>query len=136
MRAVILMFVKYPICSSSDFSSESPHLLCPPESPRNRYSTIVHFHYAAKSLPFLTFKTQNTFVNLFLMNKQLFSRSYFYAMLNFYFHKVNYSSKSLKTFSSVRQLHGYQKFALPKVTQRKRQFSSFCASRSYCVLTV
>ncbi|XP_065402685.1 inositol hexakisphosphate and diphosphoinositol-pentakisphosphate kinase 2 isoform X11 [Macaca fascicularis] len=40
---------------------------------------------------------------------------------------VNYSSKILKTFSSVHHLHGYQKFVLPKDTQRKRLFSSFCA---------
>ncbi|XP_011895360.1 PREDICTED: inositol hexakisphosphate and diphosphoinositol-pentakisphosphate kinase 2 isoform X5 [Cercocebus atys] len=39
---------------------------------------------------------------------------------------VNYSSKILKTFSSVHHLHGYQKFVLPKDTQRKRLFSSFC----------
>ncbi|XP_073744858.1 inositol hexakisphosphate and diphosphoinositol-pentakisphosphate kinase 2 isoform X4 [Callorhinus ursinus] len=41
--------------------------------------------------------------------------------------EVNYSSKTLKTFSSVHHLHGYQKFVLPKDTQRKRLFSSFCA---------
>ncbi|XP_075864354.1 inositol hexakisphosphate and diphosphoinositol-pentakisphosphate kinase 2 isoform X6 [Microcebus murinus] len=41
--------------------------------------------------------------------------------------EVNYSSKTLKTFSSVYHLHGYQKFVLPKDTQRKRLFSSFCA---------
>ncbi|XP_032191508.1 inositol hexakisphosphate and diphosphoinositol-pentakisphosphate kinase 2 isoform X7 [Mustela erminea] len=40
--------------------------------------------------------------------------------------EVNYSSKTLKTFSSVHHLHGYQKFVLPKDTQRKRLFSSFC----------
>nr|XP_020145747.1 inositol hexakisphosphate and diphosphoinositol-pentakisphosphate kinase 2 isoform X12 [Microcebus murinus] len=40
--------------------------------------------------------------------------------------EVNYSSKTLKTFSSVYHLHGYQKFVLPKDTQRKRLFSSFC----------
>ncbi|XP_063521168.1 inositol hexakisphosphate and diphosphoinositol-pentakisphosphate kinase 2 isoform X13 [Pongo pygmaeus] len=39
---------------------------------------------------------------------------------------VNYSSKILKTFSSVHHLHGYKKFVLPKDTQRKRLFSSFC----------
>ncbi|XP_036266799.1 inositol hexakisphosphate and diphosphoinositol-pentakisphosphate kinase 2 isoform X14 [Pipistrellus kuhlii] len=41
--------------------------------------------------------------------------------------EVNYSSKTLKTLSSVCHLHGYQKFVLPKDTQRKRLFSSFCA---------
>ncbi|XP_005866485.1 PREDICTED: inositol hexakisphosphate and diphosphoinositol-pentakisphosphate kinase 2 isoform X1 [Myotis brandtii] len=40
--------------------------------------------------------------------------------------EVNYSSKTLKTLSSVCHLHGYQKFVLPKDTQRKRLFSSFC----------
>ncbi|XP_019796337.2 inositol hexakisphosphate and diphosphoinositol-pentakisphosphate kinase 2 isoform X15 [Tursiops truncatus] len=40
--------------------------------------------------------------------------------------EVNYSSKTLKTFSSVHHLHGYQKFVLPKDIQRKRLFSSFC----------
>ncbi|XP_057348927.1 inositol hexakisphosphate and diphosphoinositol-pentakisphosphate kinase 2 isoform X11 [Manis pentadactyla] len=40
--------------------------------------------------------------------------------------EVNCSSKTLKTFSSVHHLHGYQKFVLPKDTQRKRLFSSFC----------
>ncbi|XP_077613408.1 inositol hexakisphosphate and diphosphoinositol-pentakisphosphate kinase 2 [Crocuta crocuta] len=40
--------------------------------------------------------------------------------------EVNYSSKTLKSFSSVHHLHGYQKFVLPKDTQRKRLFSSFC----------
>lgn len=63
-------------------------------------------------------------------------RDYFCAMLNFYFHKVNYSSKTLKTFSSVHHLQGDQKFVLPKDTQRKRLFSSFCASRFYSVLAV
>ncbi|XP_049727621.1 inositol hexakisphosphate and diphosphoinositol-pentakisphosphate kinase 2 isoform X8 [Loxodonta africana] len=41
--------------------------------------------------------------------------------------EVNYSSKTLKTFSSAHHLHGYQTFVLPKDTQRKRLFSSFCA---------
>ncbi|KAM5260813.1 inositol hexakisphosphate and diphosphoinositol-pentakisphosphate kinase 2 isoform 21-T24 [Hipposideros larvatus] len=41
--------------------------------------------------------------------------------------EVNYSSKTLKTLSSVCHLHGYQKFVLPNDTQRKRLFSSFCA---------
>ncbi|XP_060057203.1 inositol hexakisphosphate and diphosphoinositol-pentakisphosphate kinase 2 isoform X9 [Erinaceus europaeus] len=41
--------------------------------------------------------------------------------------EVNYSSKTLKTFSSDHHLHGYQKFVLPKDIQRKRLFSSFCA---------
>uniref|UniRef100_A0A4X1TS97 Inositol hexakisphosphate and diphosphoinositol-pentakisphosphate kinase n=1 Tax=Sus scrofa TaxID=9823 RepID=A0A4X1TS97_PIG len=40
--------------------------------------------------------------------------------------EVNYSSKTLKNFSSVHRLRGYQKFVLPKDTQRKRLFSSFC----------
>ncbi|XP_036887937.1 inositol hexakisphosphate and diphosphoinositol-pentakisphosphate kinase 2 isoform X6 [Sturnira hondurensis] len=40
--------------------------------------------------------------------------------------EVNYSSKTLKTLSSVCHLHGYQKSVLPKDTQRKRLFSSFC----------
>ncbi|XP_044890129.1 inositol hexakisphosphate and diphosphoinositol-pentakisphosphate kinase 2 isoform X1 [Felis catus] len=40
--------------------------------------------------------------------------------------EVNNSSKTLKTFSSVHHLHGYQKFVLPKDTQRERLFSSFC----------
>ncbi|XP_060057210.1 inositol hexakisphosphate and diphosphoinositol-pentakisphosphate kinase 2 isoform X15 [Erinaceus europaeus] len=40
--------------------------------------------------------------------------------------EVNYSSKTLKTFSSDHHLHGYQKFVLPKDIQRKRLFSSFC----------
>ncbi|XP_049727603.1 inositol hexakisphosphate and diphosphoinositol-pentakisphosphate kinase 2 isoform X6 [Loxodonta africana] len=40
--------------------------------------------------------------------------------------EVNYSSKTLKTFSSAHHLHGYQTFVLPKDTQRKRLFSSFC----------
>ncbi|XP_019519569.1 PREDICTED: inositol hexakisphosphate and diphosphoinositol-pentakisphosphate kinase 2 isoform X7 [Hipposideros armiger] len=40
--------------------------------------------------------------------------------------EVNYSSKTLKTLSSVCHLHGYQKFVLPNDTQRKRLFSSFC----------
>ncbi|XP_032966182.1 inositol hexakisphosphate and diphosphoinositol-pentakisphosphate kinase 2 isoform X4 [Rhinolophus ferrumequinum] len=40
--------------------------------------------------------------------------------------EVNYSSKTLKTLSSVYHLHGYQKFVLPNDTQRKRLFSSFC----------
>ncbi|XP_023585903.1 inositol hexakisphosphate and diphosphoinositol-pentakisphosphate kinase 2 isoform X1 [Trichechus manatus latirostris] len=40
--------------------------------------------------------------------------------------EVNYSSKTLKTFSSAHHLHGYQTFVLQKDTQRKRLFSSFC----------
>ncbi|XP_064130684.1 inositol hexakisphosphate and diphosphoinositol-pentakisphosphate kinase 2 isoform X16 [Loxodonta africana] len=50
--------------------------------------------------------------------------------------EVNYSSKTLKTFSSAHHLHGYQTFVLPKDTQRKRLFSSFCASRFYSVLPI
>ncbi|XP_043833243.1 inositol hexakisphosphate and diphosphoinositol-pentakisphosphate kinase 2 isoform X4 [Dromiciops gliroides] len=39
--------------------------------------------------------------------------------------EVDYSSKTLKTFSSAHHLHGNQKFVLPKDTQRNRLFSSF-----------